>query len=62
MVTLEIDWMNASMADLSADLPEVERAGGRTVRFRTADFQTCYRMLLALLVMATPAAYQYPRP
>jgi len=60
--TLEIDWMNASMADLCTDIPEVERAGGRTVRYRNADFQTCYRMLLALLVMATPAAYQYPRP
>jgi D-amino peptidase len=60
--TLEIDWMNASMADLCVQIPEVERAGGRTVRYRTGDFQTCYRMLLALLVMATPAAYQYPRP
>jgi D-amino peptidase len=59
---LEIDWMNANMADLCAQLPEVERAGGRTVRYRTPDFQTCYRMLLALLVMAAPAAYQYPRP
>jgi D-amino peptidase len=59
--TLEIDWMNAGMADLCVQIPEVERAGGRTVRYRTADFQTCYRMLLALLVMATPAAYQYPR-
>ena len=58
--TLEIDWMNASMADLSAQLPDIERVGGRAVRYRTADFQTCYRMLLALLVMATPAAYQYP--
>jgi D-amino peptidase len=60
--TLEIDWMNASMADLSSELPDVERAGGRTVRYRTADFQICYRTLLALLVMATPAAYQYPKP
>jgi D-amino peptidase len=60
--TLEIDWMNASMADLCAELPAVERTGGRTVRYRTTDFQTCYQMLLALLVMATPAAYQYPRP
>ena len=60
--TLEIDWMNASMADLCVQIPEVERAGGRTVRYRTADFQTCYQVLLALLVMATPAAYQYPRP
>lgn len=60
--TLEIDWMNASMADLSMQIPDVERAGGRTVRYTTPDFQTCYRMLLALLVTATPAAYQYPRP
>jgi D-amino peptidase len=59
---LEIDWMNASMADLCEQLPEVERSGGRSVRYRTADFQTCYRMMLSLLVMATPAAYQYPRP
>lgn len=59
---LEIDWLNASMADLCTQIPEVERAGGRTIRYRTADFQTCYRMLLALLVMATPAGYQYPRP
>ncbi|HEY4872436.1 MAG TPA: M55 family metallopeptidase [Candidatus Dormibacteraeota bacterium] len=60
--TLEIDWMNASMADLCVQIPDVQRAGGRTVRYRTADYQTCYRMLLALLVMATPGAYQYPRP
>jgi D-amino peptidase len=60
--TLEIDWMNANMADLCVQLPQVERAGGRTVRYRSPDFQTCYRMLLALLIMATPAAYQYPRP
>jgi D-amino peptidase len=59
---LEIDWMNASMADLCAQLPEVERAGGRTTRYRSPDFQTCYRMLLALLSMAAPAAYLYPRP
>lgn len=59
---LEIDWMNASMADLCAQLPDVDRVGGRTIRYRTSDFQACYRMLLALLVMAAPAAYQYPRP
>ena len=60
--SLEIDWMNASMADLCVQIPDVERAGGRTVRYRATDYQTCYQMLLALLVMATPAAYQYPRP
>lgn len=60
--TLEVDWMNASMADLCTQIPDIERIGGRTVRYRSADFQICYRMLLALLVMATPAAYQYPRP
>lgn len=59
--TLEIDWMNASMADLCVQLPDVERQGGRTVRYQTGDFRTCYRMLLALLIMAAPAAYQYPR-
>jgi D-amino peptidase len=59
--TLEIDWMNASMADLCVQIPGVQRAGGRTVRYRASDYQTCYQMLLALLVMATPAAYQYPR-
>lgn len=59
--TLEIDWMNASMADSCAQLPTVERAGGRTVRYQATDFRTCYRMMLALLVMAAPAAYQYPR-
>ena len=60
--TLEIDWMNASMADSCEQIPDIERAGGRTVRYRAADFSRCYRMLLALLVMATPAAYQYPKP
>jgi D-amino peptidase len=58
---LEIDWMNTNMADLCTQIPDVERLGGRTIRYRTADYQTCYRMMLALLVMATPAAYQYPR-
>ncbi|TME24877.1 MAG: hypothetical protein E6I68_03820 [Chloroflexi bacterium] len=60
--TLEIDWMNASMADSCAQIPDVERMGGRTIRYRAADFAICYQMLLALLVMATPAAYQYPKP
>ena len=60
--TLEIDWMNASMADSCAQIPDVERTGGRTIRYRAADFAVCYQMLLALLVMATPAAYQYPKP
>jgi D-amino peptidase len=59
--TLEIDWMSASMADLCSQIPDIERAGGRTIRYRSADFQTLYRMMLALLVMALPAAYQYPR-
>src|SRR6195256_5066965 len=59
--TLEIDWMNASMADLCVQIPDVQRAGGRTVRYRASDYQTCYQMLLALLVMAAPAAYQSPR-
>jgi D-amino peptidase len=59
--TLEIDWMNASMADLCSQIPDIERTGGRTIRYRSADFQTLYRMMLALLVMALPAAYQYPR-
>jgi D-amino peptidase len=58
---LEIDWMNASMADLCVQIPDVKRAGGRTVRYETQDYRTCYQMMLALLVMATPAAYQYPR-
>ncbi len=58
---LEIDWMNASMADLCEQIPGVERPSGRTIRCQTADYRTCYRMMLALLVMATPAAYQYPR-
>ncbi|HVH65824.1 MAG TPA: M55 family metallopeptidase [Candidatus Acidoferrum sp.] len=59
---LEIDWMNASMADLCEQIPVVDRVGGRTIRYRSDDYRTCYRMLLALLVMALPAAYQYPRP
>jgi D-amino peptidase len=59
--TLEIDWMNASMADLCSQIPDIERVGGRTIRYRSADFQTLYRVMLALLVMALPAAYQYPR-
>jgi D-amino peptidase len=58
---LEIDWMNASMADLCIQIPDIQRGGGRTVRYRATDYQTCYQMLLALLVMAAPAAYQYPR-
>lgn len=60
--TLEIDWANAAMADLCAQLPEVQRSGGRTITYRSRDYLSCYRMLLALLTMASPAAYQYPRP
>lgn len=59
--TLEIDWMHAGMADFCVQIPGVRRAGGRTVRYESADFRTCYQMMLALLVMAIPVAYQYPR-
>jgi D-amino peptidase len=59
--TLEIDWMHAGMADFCVQIPGVQRAGGRTVRYESADFRTCYQMMLALLVMAIPVAYQYPR-
>jgi len=41
---------------------KVERVGGRSIRYRAADYRTAYQMMLALLVMAIPAAYQYPRP
>jgi len=58
---LEIDWMNTAMADSCALLPEIDRIGGRTVRYQTPDFPACYRMLQALLVMALPYALQFPR-
>ena len=41
---------------------EIERASGRTVRYRSEDYLDCYRVLLALIGLAAPAAYQYPRP
>jgi D-amino peptidase len=59
---LEIDWNNTQMADNCLDVPDVERVGGRTVRYLTEDYRACYRMVLALLAAANPAAYQYPRP
>lgn len=59
---LEIDWNNTLMADNCLDVPGVERVSGRTIRYRTGDYRTCYRMVLALLALANPAAFQYPRP
>src|SRR5438132_308685 len=59
---LEIDWLSTAMADLVSYLPEIERASGRTVRYRSEDYLDCYRVLLALIGLAAPAAYQYPRP
>jgi D-amino peptidase len=58
---LEIDWANSAMADLCEQLPDIRRSG-RTTSYQSSDYLTCYRMLLALLTMASPAAYQYPRP
>jgi len=59
---LEIDWNNTQMADNCLDVPNVERVSGRTIRYQTEDYRACYRMVLALLAVANPAAYQYPRP
>jgi len=59
---LEIDWNNTQMADNCMDLPHVERVSGRTVRYRADDYLGCYRVMLAMLTAASPAAYQYPRP
>jgi D-amino peptidase len=59
---LEIDWNNTSMADHCMDVPGVERVSGRTVRYRADDYLVCYRMMLAMLTLASPAAYQYPKP
>ncbi len=58
---LEIEWINTAMADLCAVLPELDRTGGRTVRYRTPDYRACFRMIQALLTMAAPAALLYPR-
>src|SRR5207245_6162697 len=33
-VVLEIDWMNASLAELCVELPDVERDGGGSARYR----------------------------
>ena len=59
---LEIDWLSTAMADLVSYLPEIERVGGRTVRYRSGSYLDCYRVMLALIGLAAPAAYQYPRP
>ncbi len=59
---LEIDWLSTAMADLASYLPEIERVGGRTVGHRSGSYLDCYRVMLALIGLAAPAAYQYPRP
>ncbi len=59
---LEIDWLSTAMADLASFLPEIDRVGGRTVRYRSSSYLDCYRVMLALIGLAAPAAYQYPRP
>ncbi len=59
---LEIDWNNTQMADNCLDVPGVERVSGRTIRYQTDDYRAAYRMLLGLLALANPAAFQYPRP
>jgi D-amino peptidase len=60
--TLEIDWNNTQMADNCLDLPGVERVSGRGVRYATGDYLDCYRVMLAMLAAAAPAAYPYPKP
>src|SRR6202023_3000430 len=44
--TLEIDWMNAGMADLCVQIPDVERAGGGAVPYRAPASQNPHHIVL----------------
>jgi D-amino peptidase len=56
---LEADVANTSAADLCGLAPGVERVGGRTVRFRTADFREAFRCLLAWTYLGASEAPRY---
>ena len=58
-IVLEADTANTSSAELCALPPGVERAGPRTVRFRTDDFREAYRCLLAWTYLGASEAPRY---
>ena len=45
-IELEIDMINTVMTDALSIVPNVERAGGRTVRYVSRDYRDVYRMVL----------------
>ncbi len=52
-VRIEIEFLNAGMADAAAIAPEVERIDGRTTSFTTGDFLTAFRALETMLALAS---------
>ena len=57
---LEADVANSGCADLCSLMPGTERAGPRTVRFRTEDFRDAFRCVLAWTYLGDSQAPTYP--
>ncbi len=57
---LEADVANSGCADLCSLMPGTERAGPRTVRFRTEDFRDVFRCVLAWTYLGDSQAPTYP--
>jgi len=54
-VSLEVDLVTTSMADMCTLVPSVKRVSGRTVSFESSDFLDVYRMLMAIVFLAKAA-------
>ncbi len=52
---LEIDFAVSTMADRAAMIPGIERVSGRCVAYECSDFLTLYRMMRALILIASTA-------
>jgi D-amino peptidase len=54
-VTLEIDFTGTQNADFAELIPGFERSGGRTVRFRHADFAVVFKAFMAAMRLGAAA-------
>ncbi len=54
-VTLKIEFLSTSMADVACLMPHVNRLDGRTVEFREDDYAVMFEAIMALVTLAYSA-------
>jgi D-amino peptidase len=54
-VTLKIEFISTSMADVACYVPKVKRLDGRTIEYKQKDYAVMFEAMMALITLASAA-------